>query len=100
MITIEGLKKRLGSKQVLDGVDLEIEKGETIVIMGRSVTGLIQNCESSLHLLNGCCALCFGGSWSRWVHWRATPKGRFQRPIVTLGWNAEQVSKVGRSGRG
>lgn len=39
MISIQGLKKRLGSKQVLNGVDLEIEKGETIVIMGRSGTG-------------------------------------------------------------
>ena len=39
MIRIRGLKKRLGSKQVLDGVDLDIEKGETIVVMGRSGTG-------------------------------------------------------------
>src|SRR6185295_7414211 len=39
MISIQGLKKKLGSKQVLNGVDLEIEKGETIVIMGRSGTG-------------------------------------------------------------
>lgn len=39
MIEIRGLKKRLGTKQVLNGVDLTIEKGETIVIMGRSGTG-------------------------------------------------------------
>jgi phospholipid/cholesterol/gamma-HCH transport system ATP-binding protein len=39
MIRIRGLKKRLGSKQVLDGVDLDVEKGETIVVMGRSGTG-------------------------------------------------------------
>ena len=39
MISIQGLKKKLGSKQVLNGVDLEIVKGETIVIMGRSGTG-------------------------------------------------------------
>ena len=39
MIKIRGLKKKLGSKQVLDGVDLDIETGETIVIMGRSGTG-------------------------------------------------------------
>jgi phospholipid/cholesterol/gamma-HCH transport system ATP-binding protein len=39
MIRIEGLRKRLGSKQVLDGVDLEIESGETMVVMGRSGTG-------------------------------------------------------------
>jgi phospholipid/cholesterol/gamma-HCH transport system ATP-binding protein len=39
MIKIRGLRKRLGQKQVLDGVDLDIETGETIVVMGRSGTG-------------------------------------------------------------
>lgn len=39
MIRIRGLKKRLGAKQVLDGVDLDIAAGETVVIMGRSGTG-------------------------------------------------------------
>ena len=39
MIAIKGLKKKLGSKQVLDGVDLEIESGETMLVMGRSGGG-------------------------------------------------------------
>jgi phospholipid/cholesterol/gamma-HCH transport system ATP-binding protein len=39
MIRIRGLRRRLGSKQVLDGVDLEVRTGETIVVMGRSGTG-------------------------------------------------------------
>jgi phospholipid/cholesterol/gamma-HCH transport system ATP-binding protein len=39
MIRIRGLKKRLGSRQVLDGVDLDIPDGRTVVIMGRSGTG-------------------------------------------------------------
>ncbi len=39
MIKIRGLKKRLGTKQVLDGVDLDIPAGETMVILGRSGTG-------------------------------------------------------------
>jgi phospholipid/cholesterol/gamma-HCH transport system ATP-binding protein len=39
MIRIRGLKKRLGSQQVLDGVDLDIAAGETVVVMGRSGTG-------------------------------------------------------------
>src|SRR5207249_2260018 len=39
MIAIRGLKKRLGRKQVLDGVDLDIEKGETVVVLGPSGTG-------------------------------------------------------------
>jgi len=39
VIRIRGLKKRLGRKQVLDGVDLDIPTGETVVILGRSGTG-------------------------------------------------------------
>lgn len=39
MIQIIGLKKNLNGKQVLDGVDLEIEEGSTLVIMGPSGTG-------------------------------------------------------------
>ena len=39
MIRIRGLKKRLGAKQVLDGVDLDIEAGQTVVVMGRSGSG-------------------------------------------------------------
>jgi phospholipid/cholesterol/gamma-HCH transport system ATP-binding protein len=39
VIEIRGLRKRLGTKQVLDGVDLEVRQGETMVVMGRSGTG-------------------------------------------------------------
>jgi phospholipid/cholesterol/gamma-HCH transport system ATP-binding protein len=39
MISIRGLSKRLGSKQVLLGLDLDIQKGETIVVLGPSGTG-------------------------------------------------------------
>lgn len=39
MIRIRGLRKRLGGKQVLDGVDLDIPTGETAVVIGRSGTG-------------------------------------------------------------
>ena len=39
MIQIRGLKKRLGNRNVLDGVDLDIPTGKTLVIMGRSGTG-------------------------------------------------------------
>ncbi len=39
MIRIQGLKKRLGNRNVLDGVDLDIPTGKTVVIMGRSGTG-------------------------------------------------------------
>ena len=39
MIRIRGLSKKLGAKQVLEGLDLDIPTGCTIVIMGRSGTG-------------------------------------------------------------
>jgi len=39
MIRIQGLRKRLARKKVLDGVDLEIPDGKTIVVIGRSGTG-------------------------------------------------------------
>lgn len=39
MIKISNLKKQFGPKKVLDGVDLEIEKGKITVIIGRSGEG-------------------------------------------------------------
>lgn len=39
MIEIKGVKKNLNGKQVLDGVDLEIHEGTSLVIMGPSGTG-------------------------------------------------------------
>jgi len=39
VIEIRGLRKRLGNRQVLDGVDLDVPTGRTVVIMGRSGTG-------------------------------------------------------------
>ena len=39
MIEVRGLKKRLGHKQVLDGLDLDVEQGETVVVLGPSGTG-------------------------------------------------------------
>jgi len=39
MIEIKGLYKSFGTKKVLNGIDLTIEKGETLVIIGRSGEG-------------------------------------------------------------
>ncbi|HKK28534.1 MAG TPA: ATP-binding cassette domain-containing protein [Gemmatimonadota bacterium] len=39
MIEIRGLRKILNGKWVLDGIDLEVHEGETVVIMGPSGTG-------------------------------------------------------------
>ena len=39
MIEIRGLGKRFGRKQVLDGLDLDVRTGETLVVLGPSGTG-------------------------------------------------------------
>jgi phospholipid/cholesterol/gamma-HCH transport system ATP-binding protein len=39
VIAIRGLRKRLGGREVLAGVDLDIPTGRTVVVMGRSGTG-------------------------------------------------------------
>lgn len=39
MIEIRGLRKVLGKRAVLDGVDLDVPTGSTVVVMGRSGTG-------------------------------------------------------------
>jgi len=39
MIEIRGLTKAFGAKSVLEGVDLDVESGETVVVLGPSGTG-------------------------------------------------------------
>ena len=39
MIKLQGIKKKFGSNVVLDGIDLEIEKSEVIVLLGPSGSG-------------------------------------------------------------
>ena len=39
MIKLRGVSKRLGGKNVLDQLDLDIQKGETLVVLGPSGTG-------------------------------------------------------------
>jgi len=39
MISLRGISKRFGAHQVLEGLDLEIERGETMVVIGGSGTG-------------------------------------------------------------
>lgn len=52
MIKIRDLKIKLGKKQVLNGVDLDIPTGKTVVVMGRSGTGksvLFKNIIGLMH---------------------------------------------------
>jgi phospholipid/cholesterol/gamma-HCH transport system ATP-binding protein len=39
MIQLRGVKKRFGAQVVLDGVDFEVEEGETVALLGPSGTG-------------------------------------------------------------
>lgn len=39
MVAVHGLKKRIGSQEILRGVDMEVAAGETLVIIGRSGGG-------------------------------------------------------------
>jgi phospholipid/cholesterol/gamma-HCH transport system ATP-binding protein len=61
VIKVEGLKKKFSDRQILNGIDLEIYKGETFVIMGgsgcgkstllRHFIGAIKPDEGSVYLL-------------------------------------------------
>jgi len=50
-IELRGVKKRFGSKVVLDGVDLVIDKGESLVVIGGSGTGKSVTIKSVLGIL-------------------------------------------------
>ena len=39
MIAARGMVKRLGTRDVLAGVDLDVHEGETLVLLGRSGSG-------------------------------------------------------------
>ena len=39
MITLAGVTKAFGTKQVLQGLDLNIEKGQSVVVIGGSGSG-------------------------------------------------------------
>ena len=39
MIKLQNVKKSFGTLQILDGVNLNVEQGESLVIIGRSGTG-------------------------------------------------------------
>jgi phospholipid/cholesterol/gamma-HCH transport system ATP-binding protein len=51
MIRLENVTKSLGTRRVLDGVNLEIRKGETMVIVGPSGTGKSVTLKHMVRLL-------------------------------------------------
>jgi phospholipid/cholesterol/gamma-HCH transport system ATP-binding protein len=56
MITVRALHKTLGTQEVLRGIDLEVIKGETCVVMGRSGCGksvLLKHFIGLLHPTSG-----------------------------------------------
>lgn len=51
-ISVRGLRKSFGPKRVLDGVDIDVMPGESLVIIGGSGTGKSVTIKSILGLLN------------------------------------------------
>lgn len=51
MLSLKGVKKKFGNKIVLDGVDIEINKGSSLVIIGGSGTGKSVTLKSVLGLV-------------------------------------------------
>jgi phospholipid/cholesterol/gamma-HCH transport system ATP-binding protein len=51
MIRMEGVRKFLGGRIVLDGIDLEVRRGETLVIVGPSGTGKSVTLKHMVRLL-------------------------------------------------
>ena len=39
VVKVEGLRKTFGNYEVLKGIDMEVDKGEVVVIFGRSGSG-------------------------------------------------------------
>lgn len=39
VISLKGIRKSFGSLEVLKGIDLEVRKGENVVVLGRSGSG-------------------------------------------------------------
>ncbi|TXT28632.1 MAG: putative ABC transport system ATP-binding protein, partial [Chitinophagaceae bacterium] len=62
IIEIKGLKKKFGDKEVLKGIDLSVQKGENVVVLGKSgegksvmikcIIGMIQPDEGSIKVFN------------------------------------------------
>lgn len=62
VIRMRGVKKRFGAREILRGVDIEVKKGEVMVLLGgsgtgksvsiRHIVGLLEPDEGEVHVLN------------------------------------------------
>ena len=54
-LSIQGLKKSFGDNEILKGIDLDIHKGEVVVILGPSGCGksTLLRCINGLETING-----------------------------------------------
>jgi len=55
LLLVEGLRKRFGAHEVLRGIDLEVQRGETLVIIGASGSGksTLLRCMNFLEIPDG-----------------------------------------------
>ena len=51
VLELKGIKKAFGSREILKGVDISIQKGETMVIVGGSGTGKSVSIRHAIGLL-------------------------------------------------
>ena len=51
ILKLENVKKSFGSKEVLKGVDLEVQKGESLVVLGGSGSGKSVMLKNALGLM-------------------------------------------------
>jgi len=56
MLDIEGLKVSFGEREVLKGVDIHLERGDALSIIGESGAGKTTLAMSIMGLLNGGCS--------------------------------------------
>jgi L-cystine transport system ATP-binding protein len=73
-VQVEGIRKRFGRTQVLDGVDLTVQRGEVVVIMGSSGSGkttllrcmnLLEEPDEGRVSICGCVVQCGGRARGR-----------------------------------
>ena len=84
---IEGVSKSFGPKVVLDRADLLIEKGETLVVIGRSGQGKSVLLKNIVRLLEP-------DEGMIWIEGEEITSMRRQRPDATCGGSSGSCSRA------